>query len=108
LKNINITAWEITNIQATKDFSVKYHLPVDHVYSSDDNALQITDNEKNDWHSFATLAVWLDYDKLQHSYGLSVHTVDQMLDQKLTSPEDKLEKEKEASMAKGKVTFHMY
>jgi hypothetical protein len=63
LKITNTTAWKHINIQATKNCSVKYDLPGDHVYSTDDNELQITDNEKNDWHSFATLRVWQGYDK---------------------------------------------
>ena len=33
---------------------IQYIFPVDHVYGSNDNALKLTEDEENDWHSLPT------------------------------------------------------
>ena len=45
-------AWKLITI---KNYFCKCGFPVDHVYSSDDNELKLTEDDKNDWHGFQTL-----------------------------------------------------
>lgn len=54
--------WKLINLQATKSCYVKHNLPVDHAYGSEDNALQLTEDEENDWHRLQTPEVRLDCD----------------------------------------------
>ena len=55
LKVTNIIAWTLINLQATKNCFVKHNLPADHVYSSEDNALKLIEDDENDWHRLQTL-----------------------------------------------------
>jgi len=69
LKITNITAWTLINLQAIKNCFIKHNLPVDHVYSGEDNVLKLIEDEENDWRRLQTPGVWLDYDTQQRSRG---------------------------------------
>jgi hypothetical protein len=75
---------------------------IDHVSSNDDSAVKLTEVEENDWHSLQPHGMqFVDYPTCDSALEIcGVWSVDQLLDQQLTRPEEESEEKEEVAERK--------
>jgi hypothetical protein len=93
-------AWRMVTPTKINNCFVKCGFSNDHVSSNDDSAVKLIEDEEDDWHSLHPLGVqsedWPTCDSAVEVCG--IQSVDQVLDQHLTRPE-------EEDVAEHKATF---
>jgi hypothetical protein len=88
--------WRLITPATIKNCVEKFVFSNDHV-SRNDSALELCEDEEGDWHSIHSLGVQFeDYTTCDSALEVcDVQSVDQMLDQHLTRPEEEPEEEEE-------------
>jgi hypothetical protein len=94
--------WRPITPTATKNCFVKCGLLTDHASSNNDNAVKLSEDEEEDWHSLQPLGVQSEdcptCDSAVDVCG--IQNVDQVLDQHLTRPEEESEEQEEVAECK--------
>jgi hypothetical protein len=105
LSAVHFTAevWKFVTPTAIKNCFVKCGFSVDHASNSDGSAVKLTEEEKHDWHILKDPGVHFEKHMICDSVLkiCGVQSIQQVLNQQLTRPEEELEEE----IVEDKTTF---